>query len=115
MAVSRSKFAAYSGPVIRSARWPALRLAALRRDGWRCVSCGARGRLEVDHMKPVRTHPELGFTLGNLQSLCAPCHSRKTRIECGLPPLDPARAAWREFVAALAKPHKQKELECSNP
>lgn len=115
MAVSRSRFAAYSGPVIRSARWPALRLKALRRDGWRCVQCGARGRLEVDHMKPVRTHPELAFALDNLQSLCAPCHSRKTRIECGLAPLDPARAAWRDFVAALAKPQTQKEPQCLNP
>jgi 5-methylcytosine-specific restriction endonuclease McrA len=107
MAVTRKKFAAYSGPVIRSARWPALRLQALRRDGWRCVQCGGRGRLEVDHVKPVRTHPALGFTLENLQSLCAACHTRKTRIECGHAPLDPARAAWREFVAALAKPkHK---------
>jgi len=109
MAVRRSKFAAYSGPVIRSARWPALRLAALRRDGFRCVSCGTRGRLEVDHVKPVRTHPELSFVLENLQSLCARCHARKTAIECGLAPLDPARAAWRDLVATLAKP-EQKEI-----
>ena len=52
-----------SAPVIRSPRWPALRLAAKRRDDWRCVQCGARGRLEVDHVKPVRTHPELAFDL----------------------------------------------------
>lgn len=98
MAVSRKKFAAYSGPVIRSARWSALRLAALRRDGWRCVSCGTRGRLEVDHIKPVRTHPELSFALDNLQPLCARCHARKTAIECGFAPLDPRRQAWRDLL-----------------
>ncbi len=106
MAVRRSKFAAHSGPVIRSARWPALRIAALRRDGWRCVSCGTRGRLEVDHVKPVRTHPELSFTLENLQCLCAGCHSRKTRIECGFAPLDPKRQAWRDLL-------KTENLQCS--
>lgn len=113
MALSRARFAAYSGPVIRSTRWPALRLAALRRDGWRCVQCGARGRLEADHVKPVRTHPELAFTLDNLQSLCAACHTRKTRIECGHAPLDPARAAWRDLLATMAKPNQRKELTCS--
>lgn len=109
MGVMRNRFAAHSGPVIRSARWPALRLAAKRRDGWKCVQCGARGRLEVDHVQPVRTHPDLAFALENLQTLCAACHSRKTRIEVGLAPLDPARAAWRDFVAALAKQPRRKD------
>jgi 5-methylcytosine-specific restriction endonuclease McrA len=95
-------------------RWPALRLAAKRRDGFRCVKCGARGRLEVDHIKPQRTHPELSFDLTNLQSLCAACHTAKTRIECGHAPLDPKRQAWRDFVRALAQP-KQRTLQCSNP
>jgi 5-methylcytosine-specific restriction endonuclease McrA len=102
MAVSRKKFEAHSAPVLRSTRWPALRLAALRRDGFRCVQCHARGRLEVDHIKPVRTHPELGFELENLQSLCAVCHARKTRIECGHAPLDPRRQQWRNLVRKLA-------------
>jgi len=114
MGVMRNRFPNYSAHVIRDKRWPALRLAAKRRDGWKCVKCGARGRLEVDHVQPVRTHPELSFSLENLQSLCAVCHARKTRIECGLAPLDPARAAWRELVRALAHP-KRKELQCSNP
>ena len=30
--------------------------------------CGALGRLEVDHILPVRTHPELAFDLANLQT-----------------------------------------------
>src|SRR5262249_20422003 len=103
----RNRFASYGRRVIRSARWPALRLQAKRRDGFRCVQCGARGRLEVDHIEPVRTHPELAFALENLQTLCAACHSRKTRIEVGHAPLDPARAAWRDLVAATAKPQRK--------
>jgi 5-methylcytosine-specific restriction endonuclease McrA len=93
----------HSDRVLRDRRWPALRQAALRRDDYRCRSCGARGRLEVDHVRPVRDAPELAFELDNLQSLCGPCHSRKTRGEVGLPQLDPERARWRKAVAALAK------------
>lgn len=102
----------YSAAVIRSPRWKALRLAAKRRDGWRCVECKAAGRLEVDHIKPVRSHPQLAFELSNLQSLCPSCHGRKTRVEVGLAPHDePERAAWRDFVRALAQP-KPKESLC---
>ncbi|WP_425283202.1 HNH endonuclease [Methyloceanibacter methanicus] len=63
--------------VTRDKRWPALRLAAKRRDRWKCVSCGAAGPLEVDHVKPVRNNPELSFELSNLQTLCKSCHARK--------------------------------------
>jgi 5-methylcytosine-specific restriction endonuclease McrA len=93
----------YSAAVIRSRQWPALRLQAKRRDGWRCVLCGARGRLEVDHVQPVRTHPGLSLDLSNLQTLCASCHARKTRIECGLDPLNPARQRWRDLVNGLKR------------
>lgn len=30
--------------------------------------------LEVDHIKPVATHPELEFTLENLRTVCRKCH-----------------------------------------
>jgi 5-methylcytosine-specific restriction endonuclease McrA len=95
-------------------RWPALRLAAKRRDGFRCVQCSARGRLEVDHIRPVRTHPDLSFALSNLQTLCAACHGAKTRIECGLPPLDPQRQAWRDLIRAPIAPTSE-DMRCSNP
>lgn len=92
----------HSAKVTRSKRWQALRQECLRRDGFACRSCGARGRLEVDHIQPVRSHPELAFDLANLQALCAPCHTRKTRLECGHPPLTPERAAWRAAVREIA-------------
>jgi len=94
----------YSRHVLRSRRWPALRQQALRRDGFACVECGARGRLEVDHIKPVRTHPHLAWELDNLQTLCGPCHTRKTRIEIGLAPLNPRREAWQSLVREHLKP-----------
>ncbi len=98
-----TRYHRFSAAVIRSPRWPALRIAAKRRDGWKCVQCGSKQRLEVDHAKPVRTHPELAFDLSNLQTLCGSCHGRKTRIECGFPELTPARVAWRDLVKSTPK------------
>lgn len=98
-----SRYHRYSAAVLRSRRWKALRLQVLRRDGWRCVKCGGLHRLEVDHIKPVRTHPELAFDLANLQTLDARCHSRKTRVEVGLgvETNDPERDAWAALVREL--------------
>ncbi|WP_413658733.1 HNH endonuclease [Nitrobacter sp.] len=77
------------------------------------MKCGAVGRLEVDHIKPVRDAPELSFALDNLQTLCTPCHSAKTKIECGFGnELSPARAAWRDLVATMAKPQQKEVLFC---
>lgn len=93
----------HSRAVIRSRQWRNLRPLILRRDGWACVQCGAKGRLEVDHVLPVRDRPELSFDPGNLQTLCPACHTRKTRIECGHPAPDPKRAAWRKSLQAMEK------------
>jgi len=106
-----TRYHRHSAAVTRTRRWKALRLLALRRDGFKCVQCGGRRRLEVDHVLPVRTHPALGFVLDNLQTLDAPCHSRKTRVEIGLGEApDPRRETWRAFVNELSKPRK--ELQC---
>jgi 5-methylcytosine-specific restriction endonuclease McrA len=92
----------HSAKVISDRRWPALRLAAKRRDGFQCVKCGAAGRLEVDHIKSVRDAPELAFDLSNLQTLCTPCHSAKTKLEVGFGhEVDPKRAAWRNLVQSM--------------
>jgi len=91
----------HSRTVTRSRRWKALRLEALRRDDWSCVQCGARGRLEVDHIKPVRDAPELSFDLTNLQSLCGSCHARKTRIEIGLGGLNPEKEKWKQLLKPM--------------
>lgn len=89
--------------IYRDRRWPALRLAAKRRDGWKCVQCGSRYRLEVDHIVPVRDAPERAFDLTNLQCLCGSCHGRKTRSEVGLPELSPERQAWRDLLRNMQR------------
>jgi 5-methylcytosine-specific restriction endonuclease McrA len=50
-----------------------LRQQVLRRDGWRCQSCGAMVNLEVHH-KQFRSHS--GYDCEeNLITLCTSCHS----------------------------------------
>jgi 5-methylcytosine-specific restriction enzyme A len=99
-------YSRHSKRVTATRRWQVLRHQILERDGWACTcGCGqTRGRLEIDHIKPVRTHPELAFDPANLQTLAASCHTRKTRLECGHPPpvQSPARDAWAQAVADLA-------------
>lgn len=102
MGMKRDNFTRYSRPVLRTKRWKALRHVILERDGWACVQCGAIKRLEVDHIKPVRHAPDRAFDPANLQTLCASCHTRKTRLECGHPEKTPDRKAWERAVADLA-------------
>jgi 5-methylcytosine-specific restriction endonuclease McrA len=50
-----------------------LRQQVLRRDGWRCQSCGAMSNIEVHH-KEFRSHS--GDDLEqNLITLCNSCHA----------------------------------------
>lgn len=100
--MSREHFR-HSAAVIKTARWRSLRALVLRRDQYRCVKCSARGRLEVDHIFSVRTHPHLAFEMTNLQTLCVRCHASKTRAELGFPEVSPERKAWREAVKALMR------------
>lgn len=93
----------HSRAITRGPRWKALRMQALDRDGWQCVSCGTRRRLECDHVLPVRTHPELAYKLSNLQILCGACHTRKTRIEVGHKPLTPKRQQWRDLLRDMQR------------
>lgn len=85
--------------IYRDPRWAAVRLEAKRRDGWKCRHCGARGRLEVHHIKRVKTHPQHAYDLENLLSLCGVCHAKETARETGInPELSPARQAWRDLL-----------------
>jgi 5-methylcytosine-specific restriction endonuclease McrA len=46
-------------------------LAVLRRDGYRCTSCGSTEDLEVHHVDP-----DGGDRLSNLVTHCRRCHPR---------------------------------------
>ena len=51
-----------------------LRQQVLRRDGWRCQSCGTMSNLEVHH-REFRSHSGADSE-ENLITLCAACHAR---------------------------------------
>ena len=53
--------------------YESLRQQVLRRDGWRCQSCGAMVNLEVHH-KQFRSHSG-DDSEQNLITLCSPCHA----------------------------------------
>jgi 5-methylcytosine-specific restriction endonuclease McrA len=51
-----------------------LRQQILRRDGWRCQSCGAMSNLEIHH-KEFRSHSGHDSE-ENLITMCTHCHTR---------------------------------------
>ncbi|MBZ5549763.1 MAG: HNH endonuclease [Acidobacteriia bacterium] len=51
-----------------------LRQQILRRDGWRCQSCGTMSNLEVHHKK-FRSHSGADSE-ENLITLCSACHGK---------------------------------------
>jgi 5-methylcytosine-specific restriction protein A len=66
-----------------TARWKRLRRLQLSQHPW-CEEC-LRANIytpatDVDHIEPHRGDPAR-FYQGKLQSLCVPCHSRKTAAE----------------------------------
>ena len=56
-----------------SVSYERLRQQTLRRDGWRCQSCGAMSNLEVHH-KEFRSHSG-DDSEENLITLCSTCHA----------------------------------------
>jgi 5-methylcytosine-specific restriction endonuclease McrA len=54
-----------------------LRQQILRRDGWRCQSCGTMSNLEVHH-RQSRSHSGADSD-ENLITLCTTCHARVHR------------------------------------
>ena len=79
--------------------WDAARRVVLRRDRFTCRWCGRRGRkaeMEVDHVFEIALGgPSLDYA--NLQTLCRPCHRRKTgrflRVRSGLNRGDAGRSS----------------------
>ena len=85
---------------LHAPRWAAIRRQVLARDGRRCRQCGRAGRLECDHIRPLRRGGD-PYDPENLQAICRACHIAKTAGE-NRRPLTPAEAAWRDFVAEIA-------------
>jgi 5-methylcytosine-specific restriction endonuclease McrA len=77
---------AYGGDVnadsfLASFQWRKLRMEVLRHYGPRCMCCGATPAdgvmMNIDHIKPRRSHPHLALAFDNLQVLCNPCNHGK--------------------------------------
>ena len=80
-------------------RWAAVRRAALRRSGYRSELSGRAGKLEVDHIVPLRRGGD-PYSLDNLQVLTRAEHIRKTAAENRKP--DAARDRWRALVYQMS-------------
>lgn len=67
---------------LQSFAWRKARMKALATHGARCQCCGASPAatgavMNVDHIKPRKTHPELALDQSNLQILCHECNHGK--------------------------------------
>jgi len=59
-------------------RWRELRYRILRKHGFKCMACGSRERIHVDHIKPRSKYPGLEYCENNLQVLCEDCNLGKS-------------------------------------
>lgn len=59
--------------VYGSKRWARVRRMVIDVADWRCQRCGAYGRLEVHHKRPLQFGGD-PFSVDNLQALCRRCH-----------------------------------------
>jgi 5-methylcytosine-specific restriction endonuclease McrA len=67
----------YDGP------WQRLRASYLRSHPACCARGCTRPATEVDHIRSVRTHPQLRLEPRNLRAMCKPCHSQRTAMDQG--------------------------------
>ncbi len=52
------------------------RQACMERDHFQCTDCGAKGYLQVHHIKEVSNYPELIWELDNGKTVCVSCHEK---------------------------------------
>jgi len=60
--------------------WRELRSRVFSCYGEVCMKCGVSGKkvkMQVDHIQPLHSHPELRLRFDNLQVLCADCNCTK--------------------------------------
>jgi 5-methylcytosine-specific restriction enzyme A len=69
----------------KSSEWEKVRTEALVRDKYLCQHCLKSKKVKraemVDHIVPVKVEWNKRLTLSNLQSLCNPCHNKKTKLD----------------------------------
>ena len=76
-----TEYRALSEKFLSSPEWRRLRYDVLKERGARCECCGATPStgavMNVDHIKPRKTHPHLSLQKFNLQVLCGDCNAGK--------------------------------------
>lgn len=80
--IRKHKYAKYAkNSFLFSYEWRKLRMQALKKYGAKCQCCGATPEtgavMNVDHIKPRKTNPELALDINNLQVLCHECNHGK--------------------------------------
>ncbi len=53
----------------RSSKWRSVRKAFIKKNN-SCIVCGGTKKLEVHHIQPFHSHPELELVESNLTTLC---------------------------------------------
>lgn len=70
---------------LQSYEWRKARYIALKNADGKCQLCGRSKHdgiiLNVDHIKPRKTHPKLALVQRNLQVLCHDCNHGKSNID----------------------------------
>lgn len=61
----------------KTSQWKEVRQKAIDLHGPICMRCGSREDIQVDHIKPKSSYPELALTIDNLQILCWKCNREK--------------------------------------
>lgn len=66
---------------LKIADWCAtIRAEKLKLANYQCLWCQSNHKLELDHILPVYSHPELAYNFDNIQVLCSRCHDKKHNI-----------------------------------
>lgn len=92
--------------ITRKGKWEKTRREVIKRDNFRCQSCGrilSYWNFEVDHVKPLHlmTAEEDPYDKSGLQTLCSFCHSQKTAKENNKRIQPKEVREWTEFVNEL--------------
>ncbi len=66
-----------------------IRTELLKEANYSCSICSSNRNLELHHIKPVYSHPELAYCKDNLQVLCKDCHDRIHKVNGDI-------KVWRE-------------------
>ena len=93
-------------------KWRALRKSILARDSYTCGYCGQPADT-VDHVLPVRKHPDQAMNPENLISACRACNSKKGSRSQGVflarafaPPVFPDYVSPMQSETMLDSPFK---------